>query len=211
MSGNTLEYEGIVIEWLGHATIKVKAQDKIIYFDPYDIEDGEKADLILITHEHYDHCSLVDVEKIVKEGTHILAAGSCASQLGGDVHIIEPNKTLEIAGIKIETVNAYNVDTDFHPKEKNGVGFIIEIAGKRIYHAGDTDLIPEMNTIENIDIALLPIGGTYTMDAEEAAQAANIIEPEIAIPIHYGKIVGKESDAEIFKKNCEVKVEILTK
>ena len=210
MSGNKLEYEGISIEWLGHASVRIKAKDKVIYVDPYEIEEGEKADLVLITHEHYDHCSIVDVKKIQKENTIILAAGSCGSQLEGNVQFINPNKETECNGIKIETVNAYNVDKDFHPKEKNGVGFIIELNGKRIYHAGDTDLIPEMNAIEDVDIALLPIGGTYTMDALEAAQAANIIEPEIAIPIHYGKICGKISDAEVFKKNCDVKVEILT-
>lgn len=209
MSEDTLEYKGISIKWLGHSSIKIKSDKKTIYIDPYEIDQEEKADIILITHSHYDHFSLPDIEKIKKENTKIIMGGSCAADL--EYQILLPNKEIEIDGIKIQAVYAYNVGKEFHPKEKNGVGFVVEIDGKKIYHAGDTDLIPEMNAVEDIDVALLPIGGKYTMDAMEAAQAANIIEPEIAIPIHYGKIVGKESDAEIFKKNCEVKVEILVK
>src|SRR3989338_4038147 len=170
-----MDIEGINIERLNHDCFKIKAQNKIIYFDPYQIELQEQADLILITHEHADHLSLKDIEKLLKQG------------------------------ITIETIPAYNINKfrapnmPFHPKQDGRVGFIITVNGKRIYHAGDTDCIPEMQQLKNIDIALLPVSGTYVMTPEEAVQAVKIIKPKIAIPMHYAAVVGNDTDAEKFK------------
>lgn len=208
-----MEIEGINIEWLGHASFKIKT-DKVIYIDPYEVE-GEKADIILVTHQHYDHCSIKDITNLAKEGTSIAVTPDCLSKVSNiektNIVSIEPNREYEIDNIKIETIPAYNQNKQFHPKENGGVGYIIIIKGKRIYHAGDTDLIPEMKELKNIDIAMLPIGGTYTMDAKEAAKAANVIRPKVAIPMHYNKIQGTEANPEEFKQNVNpnIRVEIL--
>lgn len=204
-----LEFEGASLEWLKNAGVKIKA-DKVIYIDPYQLaDDSEKADIIFITHDHDDHCSSEDVKKISRDNTVVVATQACLNKLGIEGKAVEPNEKIEVEGIKVETVPSYNVKKDFHPQAKRNVGYVIEINGKRIYHAGDTDLIPEMNMLDNIYIALLPIGGTYTMDAMEGAQAANIIQAEISVPIHYGSVAGSPEDAEVFRKNCEVDVQVL--
>jgi L-ascorbate metabolism protein UlaG (beta-lactamase superfamily) len=199
------------LKWYGHASIMVKTE-KIIYFDPFELPAGvEKADIILITHEHYDHFSPDDIKKIQKEDTVIVSPPDVIAKVKGEKREILPGKEVEIHGIKIKAVPAYNINKRFHPKEKNWVGYIVEIEGVRIYHAGDTDFIPEMKNLGKIDIAFLPVGGTYTMDAKEAAQAANTISPSVAIPMHWGSIVGSQKDAESFKKECKVNVMILPK
>lgn len=210
-----MEYEGIIIKSKGHACVKIKG-NKTIYVDPFQLGNEEEiADLILITHGHYDHCSVEDIKKVSSGKTTVILTPDCQSKLPPervkikDMKIIRPGVELNIEGIKIEAVPAYNIGKDFHQKIEEWVGYVITISGKRIYHAGDTDLIPEMNNLKDIDVALLPVGGTYTMNAKEAANAANTIKPKLAIPIHYGKIVGSTEDAETFKKLCEVKVEIL--
>ncbi len=209
-----MEFEGIVIESKGHAGVKIKGE-KIIYIDPFQLGEEEKADIILITHGHYDHCSVADIKKVSDEKTIAVITPDCQSKLPpervtlGDIKIIKPKMQLNISGINIEAVPAYNINKEFHQKEEDWVGYIVTVNGKRIYHAGDTDLIPEMNNLKGIDVAFLPVGGTYTMGAKEAANAANIIQPKIAVPMHYGKIVGSTQDAETFKKLCECKVEIL--
>lgn len=205
--------EGIDLEWLGHASFKIKT-DKIIYIDPYEIPEEEKADIILITHEHYDHCSITDIKNLAKKGTHILVTPDCLSKVSGiegaDIIPVEPDKGYDVDGVKVETLPAYNMKKQFHPKENEWVGYILNLKDKRVYHAGDTDFIPEMKGLKNIDIALLPIGGTYTMNTKEAAEAANTIRPRIAIPMHYNKIQGTEADPEDFKnkvnKGIEVKI-----
>src|SRR3989344_5625498 len=168
------------IHWLGHASFKIDGE-KIVYIDPYQIDESEKADIILITHTHFDHLSLEDIQKIRKEDTIILAPEDAREKLTG-FQPVKPNQFLTIRGIKIQTVPAYNLDKQFHPREKEWVGYIININGKKVYHAGDTDLIPEMEDFGDVDIAILPIGGTYTMDVTEAIQAVHVIEPKIAIP-----------------------------
>lgn len=196
-------------KWYGHASIMVKSE-KIIYFDPFELPSGtEKADIILITHEHYDHFSPEDIKKIQKEDTVIVSTPDVIAKVKGEKKEIAPGKGLEIYGVKVKAVPAYNIDKRFHPKEKNWVGYIVEVNGVSVYHAGDTDLIPEMKNLGRIDIAFLPVGGTYTMNAKEAAQAANTISPSVAIPMHWGSIVGSERDAETFKKECKVNVKIL--
>jgi L-ascorbate metabolism protein UlaG (beta-lactamase superfamily) len=201
--------ENATLYWLSHAGFKIKTNGKTIYIDPYEITDTEPADIVLITHSHYDHCSIADLLKIVKNTTTILATADCTSMFAGKVQgkmqLVTPNKILNVGGIDIETVPAYNINKQFHPKENGWVGYIINAKGTKVYHAGDTDLIPEMEKIK-ADVALLPIGGTYTMDAKEAAKACSIINPKIAIPMHYGKIVGTKASAEEFKKasSCTV-------
>lgn len=195
------------ISWLGHSSFKI-ADEKVIYIDPRKVGRAEPADIILVTHSHYDHCSPQDVAKLQKEGTVIVTVADCAGEFRGDVRIVKPGDSLKIDGVTIEAVPAYNTDKPSHPKAAGWVGFIIEMGGSRIYHAGDTDLIPEMDVIE-ADIALLPVGGTYTMTAEEAAQAAGRIKPQVAIPMHWGEIVGSRADAEKFKRLCSCEVRIL--
>lgn len=196
------------IAWLGHASFRIEGPEGVVYIDPWKLKDGPKADLILITHDHYDHCVPQDVKKIAKAETSIVTTTSCAAKLTGDVHIVKAGDKITVKGIAIEVVPAYNIGKDFHPKAAGGVGYIITIGGRRIYHAGDTDLIPEMSTIR-ADTALLPVGGKYTMTAEEAAEAANRIKPEVAVPMHWGDIVGSRADAERFKTLAKVPVQIL--
>jgi len=195
------------IVWLGHDGFRIDG-NKIVYFDPYQISPGTKADLILVTHEHFDHCSPGDIAKIQKPETVIVTEKDSAKKLEGNVKIVRPGQTIDVDEIKIEAVPAYNTDKTFHPKENGWLGFIVEMEGVRIYHAGDTDFIPEMNQFE-VDIALLPVSGTYVMTAVEAIEAALAIRPKLAIPMHYGAIVGGDQDAKDFKIALEGKVEVL--
>jgi L-ascorbate metabolism protein UlaG (beta-lactamase superfamily) len=203
------------IHWLGHDTFRIE-NDKTIYTDPYELKGTPpKADLILITHDHFDHFSPNDVAKIAKDDTVIVTIVAVAQKLKGNVRVVKPGDSITVLGIPIEAVPAYNVSkfrspgVPFHPKATGHVGFIITVGGQRIYHAGDTDVIPEMDDIET-DIALLPVGGTYTMTADEAAQAANRIRPKVAIPMHHSAIVGSIKDAERFRDLCEMEVAILS-
>ena len=194
------------IVWLGHSSVRIDGE-KVIYIDPWKLTDPKKADLILISHSHYDHLSVEDVAKIRKEDTVIITTKDAAADLAGDVRIVQPGDVVQVGEISVEAVPSYNTDKDFHPRESGWVGFVVTVGGKRIYYCGDTDLIPEMETIR-ADIMLVPVGGTYTMTAEEAARAVNTVRPEIAIPIHYDDIVGSVEDARRFKDLCEVPVEI---
>lgn len=196
------------ITWLGHDSFRIKAPEGVIYVDPWKLRSVEPADLILITHEHHDHFSADDVKKLLKPDTTIVTIAAVAKQLKGDVRTVKPGDTLTVKGVKIEAVPAYNPAKQFHPKAAGHVGFIITAGGRRIYHAGDTDAIPEMANIQT-DVALLPVGGKYTMTASEAAQVANLIKPKVAVPMHWGDIIGTRADAEAFKKASKVPVEIL--
>ncbi len=196
------------IHWLGHASFRLEGE-VTVYIDPWKLSpNSPKADLILITHDHYDHCSPEDVAKIQKADTLIVTIPAAARKLKGEVKTVKPGDKITVKGIEVEAVPAYNTDKPFHPKAAGHVGFIVTLGGKRIYHAGDTDFIPEMKNLK-VDIALLPVSGTYVMTAEEAAKAADAIKPEVAIPIHYGEIVGSERDAERFKELTSVNVVIL--
>ena len=196
------------VRWLGHAGFMLKGR-RVIYIDPYQLEYPEVGDLILITHDHSDHCSPDDVKWLRKGATVIVCPEACVSEFTGDVRAVKAGDMLTVKGVTIAVVPAYNLGKEFHPRESGGVGYVVTTPeGLRVYHAGDTDLIPEMKEIE-ADVALLPVGGTYTMNAEEAAQAANWIKPKLAIPMHWGTIVGSREDAEQFRDLCEVKVKIL--
>ncbi|MFA4907205.1 MAG: MBL fold metallo-hydrolase [archaeon] len=206
--------EGIEIEWLGHDGFLVKSAGTVLCFDPFEANASAKADFIFISHEHHDHLSPKDIEAFRKPSTVIIASESCRGKIA-DAHFLKPEQSIEIAGIKVRAVRAYNTNkfrspgVHFHPKENNGIGFVVEFAGKRVYHAGDTDFIPEMKKLGSIDVAFLPVSGTYVMTPEEAAEAANAIKPKTAIPMHYGKIVGTKSDAEKFASLYKGKTEIL--
>lgn len=203
------------IKVLCHSSIKI-ISNKIIYADPFKIkEKSNDADLIIITHSHYDHFSEEDISKIQKAETLICITPDLLEKtinLGlkkENIIIVEPNKEYHVENIKIKTIPAYNTNKKFHPKENNWVGYILEIENKKIYIAGDTDITEENKKI-NCDIALVPIGGTYTMNAKEAAELINIIQPLEVVPTHYAKIVGKKEDAIEFKNlvKSNIKVEI---
>ncbi len=208
MEDRTVEYKGVKITLFGHASVKIKG-NKVIYIDPYILPEGEveKADLVIFTHGHFDHC--VDPSRIMKEDT--ITIGCDCRYASRD---IRPGDHISLEGIEIEAVYAYNPNKPFHPKGA-GVGVIIEIDGVKIYHTGDTEYIPEMEELKGkVDVALLPIGGTYTMDVGQAVKAADIIEPKLVIPMHYNVIEGTEADPEEFKRKVEslgkgIKVEIL--
>lgn len=199
------------IHWLGHDAFRIDA-DKVIYIDPYQLEAGEpKADIILITHDHFDHYSPDDVKKLLKAGTTVVSIAAVTQKVrGAAVETVKPGDKVMVQGIDIEAVPAYNVDKQFHPKSAGHVGFIVTVDGVRIYHAGDTDFIPEMANFRT-DIALLPVSGTYVMTADEAVKAAGAIKPKLAIPMHYGAIVGGLSDAQRFAQACPVETVILEK
>ena len=203
---------------LTHSSIKIK-NSKTIYFDPFKIDKNyNDADYIFITHSHYDHYSEEDIKKVRKKETKIIITSDLkerVKELGfenSNIIIVNPNEKYIIDTLKIETIPAYNNEKQFHPKSNNWVGYIIEINGEKYYIAGDTDITEENKKIK-CDVALLPIGGTFTMNYEEAAELANIIKPKVVIPIHYGSIVGNKCDAEKFTKliNKEIKCEIKLK
>jgi L-ascorbate metabolism protein UlaG (beta-lactamase superfamily) len=200
------------IFWLGHSSVKIGGE-KVVYIDPWKLKGEEKADLILISHSHYDHLSPEDVKKIRKPETVILTTTDSAAKLSGDVRALRPGDVVDVGGIAVEAVPAYNTirmrspGVPFHPKEERWIGFIITLGGKRIYYAGDSDVVPEMKAVK-ADIVIVPVGGTYTMNAQEAAELVNLIQPETAIPVHWGDIVGSVKDAEQFKTLCRVPVEI---
>ena len=220
-----MKLEGVEINWLGHAGFLIQ-NSKVIYIDPYKIKDNlQKADIILITHGHYDHCSFEDLNKIVKAGTKIFLTADSQSKVARFetpviMQIVESGQEYDLGNIKISGVPAYNVDKPFHSREEGLVGYLIKMNGFIIYHAGDSDLIPEMQKLTGHNqpdkkfIALLPVGGRFTMSAEEAAEAAKLIKPSLAIPMHWGTIIGSREDAEEFKTLCEesgINCEILEK
>nr|MDA8079123.1 MBL fold metallo-hydrolase [Nitrospiraceae bacterium] len=195
------------IHWLGHDTFRISGE-KTIYTDPFRLKGKGATDIILITHEHYDHCSPEDVGKIMGPRTVVVAPGDCAAKIGGSVKVVKPGDRIEILGIPIEVVPAYNTNKKFHTKDRGWVGYIFTVNGQRIYMAGDTDYIPEMKEFK-ADIALLPVSGTYVMTADEAVKAALDIKPRVAVPMHYGSIVGTAADARRFAEALKGKIEVV--
>jgi L-ascorbate metabolism protein UlaG (beta-lactamase superfamily) len=201
------------IHWLGHDAIRIDGST-VVLVDPFQISDTKPADLILISHEHFDHNSPDDVAKIQKSDSVIVTDSASARKLKGDkkisseIKVAAPGDKLTVKGVEIEVGPAYNTNKEFHPKAAGMLSFVIQLDGVRYYHAGDTDFIPEMKQL-NVDIAFLPVSGTYVMTADEAVQAAKAIKPKIAIPMHYGAIVGSENDAKKFKKALEGEVEVV--
>jgi L-ascorbate metabolism protein UlaG (beta-lactamase superfamily) len=194
------------VAWLGHDAFRIEGS-KTVYFDPYGLSGGPKADLILVSHDHFDHCSPEDVAKIQGKNTVIVTEENSAKKLSGNIRVIKPGDTVDVGGVKVTGVPSYNTDKDFHPRKNGWLGFVVELDGVKIYHAGDTDFIPEMKDLK-VDIAFIPVSGTYVMNADQAVQAALAINPPLAVPMHYGSIVGDEKDAIYFKEKLKGKVAV---
>ncbi len=193
------------IFWIGHASFYIKSNGSTIFIDPFRVSDKvkEKADLILITHAHPDHNSEQDIKRVIKADTKFITAQKCFKADGkNQLATSKPGFKTSLNGVEIEAVPAYNHKAErlqFHPKSEDWVGYIITVDGTRIYHAGDTDSIPEMKRLKDIDIALLPMGGHYTMGMEEAIEAANAINPKTVVPMHYKMLLGQAGSNELEK------------
>lgn len=188
------------IEVLYHSSIRIN-KEKTIYIDPFKIDKNyNDADIVFITHDHYDHYSEEDIDKVINENTTIIIPEELLTNLlrkginKNAIITVEPNEKYMVQGIKFETIPAYNTNKIFHPKENGWVGYIITLDDIRYYIAGDTDITEENRKVK-CDVAFVPVGGTYTMDFKEAAQLINEIQPKIAVPIHYGSVVGTKQDA----------------
>jgi L-ascorbate metabolism protein UlaG (beta-lactamase superfamily) len=215
MGAKAMKILNLDIQRIAHDTFRI-AGSRRIYMDPFKVAKSDEADIVLITHEHFDHLSMEDLNRVCTPATTIVASSNCRKGLA-DVKVkekrfLDPGGKTKVGDVDIEAVAAYNITKFrepgkvFHPKEYGGVGFVVKLDGTTVYHAGDTDHIPEMKSVR-CDIALLPVSGTYVMTAEEAAAAAADVNPKFAVPMHYGAIVGGEGDAKKFKslvKNCEV-------
>jgi len=201
---------GMTLQWLGHAGFKICHEDTVIYIDPWKLKDSpHDATLVLVSHSHYDHYSVEDIAKVSGPDTKLIASADVVTKEKNGEMILN-GLTVDLKSVRVSGVAAYNPGKQFHPKANNWVGFVIEVGSKRIYYAGDTDLTDEMKSLKEIDVALLPVGGTYTMDAAEAAEATEYIKPKRAIPYHWGDIVGGRADAEEFAEAAECKVQVLS-
>jgi len=207
------------LEWLGHSGFRLRVGRELVYIDPYRVPDrSPPADLILVTHGHYDHFSPQDVERLSTERTWLVGPAAVAERVSGQVHSIAPGEALDddmVRGLHVAAIAAYNTskrDADgnaFHPREAGWVGYDLNVRGERLYHSGDTDVIPEMDGITGVDVALLPVSGIYVMTAHEAAEAARRIQPRVAVPMHWGQHIGTEEDARAFADRAPVEVQIL--
>lgn len=196
------------LHWLGHDSFRIDAE-MTIYIDPWKLaKDSPPADLILITHEHHDHFSKEDIEQIRRSGTQIIATPVVAQALSGALREVQPGDQVEVGDLVIDVLPAYNIEKRFHPRSAGHVGYLITVDGLRIYHAGDTDAIPEMAGLAP-DIALLPVSGTYVMNPDEALEAIRLLQPKLVVPMHYGDIVGTLADAERLRSMSQVPVVIL--
>ncbi len=217
----------IKLDFLGHSGFVITTESgRRIAIDPYNVSAGVgKVDLVLITHSHYDHCSIKDIEKVSKKGTIVVIPADCQSKITKvedvNMQIIEVGDELTFGSVKVKALASYNVDKDFHPKEEGWLGYLIKLNGVIVYHAGDSDKIPEMKSLTgygkhgNEFIVLLPVSGKFVMNAEEAAEVASLISPDLAIPMHYGAgVSGTKEDAEEFVKLCKevgLRAEVLEK
>jgi L-ascorbate metabolism protein UlaG (beta-lactamase superfamily) len=195
------------VRWLGHAGFVVHGKNSVVVVDPFQVRKGEPADVILITHDHYDHCSVEDIRKFAGKNTVIVAPACAAAACPGTVKRIKAGETLDVLGIPIRAVPAYNLKLPNHARDKGHVGYVFTVDGVSFYHAGDTDVIPEMKSIR-ADVAFLPVGGTVTMGPSEAARAAADVGAKTAVPMHWGSVIGSEEDAELFKKLCKCEVHV---
>ncbi|MHC4439559.1 MAG: MBL fold metallo-hydrolase [Planctomycetota bacterium] len=200
---------GITLQWLGHASFKICHEDTVIYIDPWKLKQSpQDASIVLVSHSHYDHYSPEDIARVSGADTKLIASADVVTKEKAG-QAITPGLTIELGDVRVSGVAAYNPDKQFHPKSGNWIGFVVELGSKRIYYAGDTDLTDEMKSLKGIDVALLPVGGTYTMNAADAAKATEHIKPKRAIPYHWGDIVGARTDAEKFANTVECETKIL--
>ncbi len=203
------------IHWLGHDSFRLDGE-VTLYIDPYKLPAGQpQAGVILVTHEHFDHLSPDDIGQIAGPGTVVVGPASVTGQIQGlETVTVAAGDTVEVRGVAVQAVPAYNLDKfrepgePFHPRESGHLGYVVTLDGVRYYHAGDTDAVPEMADV-HCDVALLPVGGTFTMTWEEAAAACDLIDAAVAVPMHYGEIVGDVRDAEAFRDRCRLPVTIL--
>lgn len=202
---------GIEVTWYGHASFRLACPQNVVYIDPWKLTiEPHDADVVFVSHSHYDHCSPPDIAKVSTDETIVVAPAETLAQLHL-ANAITPDERIYIKGVQVETVAAYNIGKAFHPRGNNWFGAVFTLGGQRVYYAGDTDLIPEMNDLKDVDLALLPVGGTYTLSAQEAAQACKAIAPRIAIPYHWGDVVGSAQDARAFAAAACCAVRILDK
>lgn len=199
--------------WFRQSSMRYAGDGLTVYIDPWGTApDDPEADLILITHAHFDHLQPHEIQQLSSEGTKVVAPHDVAKELDGDVIPVAPGESHEVAGVRIETVPAYNAAEerlDMHPRAKGWVGYVLELEGRRYYHAGDTDALPELETLPT-DVAMVPIGGTYTMDHREAATLVKAMRPRVAVPMHYGFVVCSPSHADLFRKEAHpVRVEVM--
>ena len=205
----SIKIDNVEISWLGHSSFKIKT-DKIIYIDPFQLQESEKADIILLTHPHYDHCSIADITKIAKDGSIVVCHAACQSSVTKvnqkiNMQLIQAGEALNIGNIKVKAVPAYNIKKQFHSKSEGWLGYLISLNGIVIYHAGDSDLIPEMEKLTGFAkkgsklVALLPVDSAFAMGVDEAVKAAAMLKPFLAVPMHF-KL---EKDADNFCKLCK--------
>ena len=208
------------VEWLGHSGFRIRAGAAVVYIDPYRVGDGPAADLILITHGHYDHFSPQDVGRLTGKRTLVVAPAAVAERLSGRVQSIAPGEAIEpdgVRGVEVRAIAAYNTSKRdasrkvLHPRDADGVGYEVRVGGERLYHSGDTDVIPEMDEVAGVEVALLAVSGVYVMTPGEAAEAARRIQPHVAVPMHWGELIGTREDAEAFARRAPVEVRILEK
>ncbi len=201
------------LTWFRQSAFRWRGDDLVVYVDPWGVTDEVPADVILITHAHYDHLQPHEIDRLRKPSTKLVAPRDVARELSGDVTAVTPGESHDVGGLKFETVPAYNIveeRLDMHPEAKGWVGYVLEFEGHRYYHAGDTDALPELEALAT-DVAMVPIGGTYTMDWDEAGALVRAMSPRVAVPMHYGFVVCSPSRAVTFRKAAApVPVEELT-
>jgi L-ascorbate metabolism protein UlaG (beta-lactamase superfamily) len=213
------EHKGVKITWLGHDGFKIEDGSESLIIDPFQLKHDARADYVLISHEHFDHCNADSLNRVLKPNSVVVAISSCKEELSKtkpkDVKIVKPGDTIRVGSFEVKAVPAYNTNKfrepgkPFHPKGDGKVGYVVKTKnGMTIYHTGDSDVIPEMENLKP-EIALLPVSGTYVMSSDEAVQAVAKIKPKIAIPMHWGAIVGSRADAENFAKKASCEVHIL--
>lgn len=199
--------------WFKQSAYLWRGDGITVYIDPWGVTTEAPADVVFITHAHFDHFSMEDIEKVRKDGTKLVAPRDVAQELSGEVTAVSPGDSIDVAGLKAQAVPAYNTveeRLEAHPKANRWVGYVIGLGDHSYYHAGDTDHAPELDDVR-ADVAFVPIGGTYTCECDEAASLVKAIRPQIAVPMHYGFVVGSSSDAERFIIEADpVKVELLT-
>jgi len=207
------------LDWLGHAGFRLSTGRHTVYIDPYRTPEGPPADVICITHGHFDHYSPADVERLRHDRTLVVAPPAVAERIRGRVVSIAPGEVIEpedaVRGLAIGAVAAYNTskrDSEgrlYHPREAGGVGFVLNVRGERLYHSGDTDVVPEMDDVAGVDVALLAVSGKYVMTAGEAAEAARRIQPGVAVPMHWGEPLGSAEEARAFARQAPGHVAVL--
>ncbi len=199
----------VEIRWIHHASFRIASEATVLYIDPWKLpETPHDADVVFVSHSHYDHCSPGDIARVSKDDTAIVTPAETIEKLHA-ANAVDPGERIYIKDVHIEAVAAYNIAKSFHPRGHHWCGAVFTLAGQRIYYAGDTDLIPEMSDLKDVDVALLPVGGTYTLNASEAAGACEAIACKAAIPYHWGDIVGSAEDAKKFADTAGCPVHLL--